>query len=97
GMDPHLLGTLQQPARKGGLHEHLSSGQGDAALGGAEDTTGSSTIKGVKQFISGTSDISVAEDIKFNYPKGFIRLNEKGKIAFTKHNIRTGCYFLMFS
>ena len=39
-------------------------------------------IKGVKQFISGTSDISVAEGIKFNYPKGFIRLNEKGKIAF---------------
>jgi len=50
--------------------------------------TGSSTIKGVKQFISGTSDISVDEGIKFNYPKGFTRLNEKGKIAFTKHNIR---------
>ena len=33
--------------------------------------TGSSTIKGVKQFISGTSDISIAEGIKFNYPKGF--------------------------
>ena len=31
--------------------------------------TGSSTIKGVKQFISGTSDISIAEGIKFNYPK----------------------------
>ena len=50
--------------------------------------TSSSTIKGVKQFISGTSDISVAEGIKFNYPKGFTRLNEKGKIAFTKHNVR---------
>ena len=42
--------------------------------------SGSSTIKGVKQFISGTSDISVAEGIKFAYPKGFTRLNEKGKL-----------------
>ena len=30
----------------------------------------------------------MAEGIKFTYPKGFTRLNEKGKIAFTKHNIR---------
>ena len=50
--------------------------------------SGSRTIKGVKQFISGTSDISVAEGIKFAYPKGFTRLNEKGKIAFAKHNVR---------
>ena len=50
--------------------------------------TGSSTIKGVKQFISGTSDISVVEGIKFAYPKGFTRLNEKDKIAFSKHNVR---------
>ncbi|ETI97541.1 MAG: hypothetical protein Q619_VDC00591G0002, partial [Veillonella dispar DORA_11] len=45
-------------------------------------------IKGVKKILTGTSDISVAEGIKFAYPKGFTRLNEKGKIAFTKHNIR---------
>lgn len=45
-------------------------------------------IKGVKKFLTGTNDISVAEGIKFTYPKGFTRLNEKGKIAFTKHNIR---------
>ena len=48
----------------------------------------SNTIKGVKKFLTGTNDISVAEGIKFTYPKGFTRLNEKGKIAFTKHNIR---------
>ena len=48
----------------------------------------SNAIKGVKQFLTGTNDISVAEGIKFTYPKGFTRLNEKGKIAFTKHNIR---------
>ena len=45
-------------------------------------------LKGLKQFLTGTNDISVAEGIKFTYPKGFTRLNEKGKIAFTKHNIR---------
>ena len=45
-------------------------------------------IQGVKKFLTGTNDISVAEGIKFTYPKGFTRLNEKGKIAFTKHNIR---------
>lgn len=49
---------------------------------------GSNAIKGVKKILTGTSDISVAEGIKFTYPKGFTRLNEKGKIAFTKHNIR---------
>ena len=49
---------------------------------------GSNAIKGVKKILTGTSDISVAEGIKFAYPKGFTRLNEKGKIAFTKHNIR---------
>ena len=48
----------------------------------------SNAIKGVKKFLTGTNDISVAEGIKFTYPKGFTRLNEKGKIAFTKHNIR---------
>ena len=48
----------------------------------------SNAIKGVKKFLTGTNDISVAEGIKFAYPKGFTRLNEKGKIAFTKHNIR---------
>lgn len=48
----------------------------------------SNAIKGVKQFLTGTNDISVAEGIKFTYPKGFTRLNEKGKIAFNKHNIR---------
>ena len=42
--------------------------------------TGSSTIKGVKQFISGTSDISVAEGIKFNYPKGLSVLMKRGKL-----------------
>ena len=49
---------------------------------------GSNAIKGVKKILTGTSDISVAEGIKFAYPKGFTRLNEKVKIAFTKHNIR---------
>ena len=49
---------------------------------------GSNAIKGVKKILTGTSDISVAEGIKFTYPKGFTRLNEKGKIAFTKHNVR---------
>ena len=48
----------------------------------------SNAIKGVKKFLTGTNDISVAEGIKFTYPKEFTRLNEKGKIAFTKHNIR---------
>ena len=48
----------------------------------------SNAIKGVKKFLTGTNDISVAEGIKFTYPKGFTRLNEKGKIALTKHNIR---------
>ena len=48
----------------------------------------SNAIKGVKKLLTGTNDISVAEGIKFTYPKGFTRLNEKGKIAFTKHNIR---------
>ena len=48
----------------------------------------SNAIKGVKKFLTGTNDISVAEGIKFTYPKGFTRLSEKGKIAFTKHNIR---------
>ena len=48
----------------------------------------SNAIKGVKKFLTGTNDISVAEGIKFTYPKGFTRLNEKGKIAFNKHNIR---------
>ena len=48
----------------------------------------SNAIKGVKKFLTGMNDISVAEGIKFTYPKGFTRLNEKGKIAFTKHNIR---------
>ena len=48
----------------------------------------SNAIKGVKKFLTGTNDISVAEGIKFTYPKGFTRLNEKGKITFTKHNIR---------
>ena len=48
----------------------------------------SNSIKGVRKFLTGTNDISVAEGIKFTYPKGFTRLNEKGKIAFTKHNIR---------
>ena len=48
----------------------------------------SNAIKGVKKFLTGTNDISVAEGIKFTYPKGFTRLNEKGKIAFSKHNIR---------
>ena len=48
----------------------------------------SNAIKGVKKFLTGTNDISVAEGIKFTYPKGFTRLNEKDKIAFTKHNIR---------
>ena len=48
----------------------------------------SNAIKGVKKFLTGTNDISVVEGIKFTYPKGFTRLNEKGKIAFTKHNIR---------
>ncbi len=48
----------------------------------------SNAIKGVKKILTGTNDISVAEGIKFTYPKGFTRLNEKGKIAFTKHNIR---------
>ena len=48
----------------------------------------SNAIKGVKKFLTGTNNISVAEGIKFTYPKGFTRLNEKGKIAFTKHNIR---------
>ena len=48
----------------------------------------SNAIKGVKKFLTGTNDISVAEGIKFTYPKGFTRLNEKGKIAFRKHNIR---------
>ena len=49
---------------------------------------GSNAINGVKKILTGTSDISVAEGIKFAYPKGFTRLNEKGKIAFTKHNVR---------
>ena len=49
---------------------------------------GSNAIKGVKKILTGTSDISVVEGIKFTYPKGFTRLNEKGKIAFTKHNVR---------
>ena len=48
----------------------------------------SNAIKGVKKILTVTNDISVAEGIKFTYPKGFTRLNEKGKIAFTKHNIR---------
>ena len=53
----------------------------------------SNAIKGVKKFLTGTNDISVAEGIKFTYPKGFTRLNEKGKIAFTKHNIRLDIEF----
>lgn len=47
-----------------------------------------STIKGVKQFLSGTGDINVTEGIKFAYPKGFTRANEPKKIAFTKDSIR---------
>ncbi|MDY5482158.1 MAG: hypothetical protein SPG03_07225 [Veillonella caviae] len=49
---------------------------------------GSSTIKGVKQFLMGTSDIVVADGIKFTYPKGFTRVKEPRKITFTKDNMR---------
>lgn len=48
----------------------------------------SGTIKGVQKMLAGTSDINVVEGIKFTYPKGFTRINEKGKIAFAKNNVR---------
>ena len=38
--------------------------------------------------LAGTSDINVVEGIKFTYPKVFTRINEKGKIAFAKNNVR---------
>ncbi len=50
--------------------------------------SGSGTIKGVQKMLAGTSDINVVEGIKFTYPKGFTRINEKGKIAFAKNNVR---------
>lgn len=45
-------------------------------------------IGGVKQFLTGTRDIVVAEGIKFAYPKGFSKVKEPQKIIFKKDAIR---------
>ena len=47
-----------------------------------------STLNNVKKLLSGSSDINVAEGLKFVSPKGFSRINDPKKITFTKDKIR---------
>ena len=48
----------------------------------------SSTLNNVKKLLTGSSDINVAEGLKFISPKGFTRINDPKKITFTKDKIR---------
>ena len=52
------------------------------------DTKKNSTLNNVKKKLVGSGDINVADGLKFMSPKGFTRINEPKKLAFTKDKIR---------
>lgn len=52
------------------------------------DTKKNSTLNNVKKMLVGSGDINVADGLKFMSPKGFTRINEPKKLAFTKDKIR---------
>jgi hypothetical protein len=52
------------------------------------DTKKNSTLNNVKKMLVGSGDINVADGLRFMSPKGFTRINEPKKLAFTKDKIR---------
>lgn len=52
------------------------------------DTKKNSTLNNVKKILVGSGDINVADGLRFMSPKGFTRINEPKKLAFTKDKIR---------